>query len=110
MPPVSTARNCRPPHSCPHKCEPQEFPACWPTMERPLRVRRLKKVDLPTFGRPTMATSGSAAAPGSGGTTDLRYFAKTCLLSPAAPKARRPLLIPNPLYAIQVEHPVAADQ
>ena len=39
-------------------------------------VSRLKSVDLPTLGRPTIATRGSAAAPGSLGKTDLRYFAK----------------------------------
>jgi hypothetical protein len=30
-------------------------------------------VDLPTLGRPTIATSGSAAASAEAGITDLRY-------------------------------------
>ena len=43
-----------------------------PTIERRLLVNRLKRVDLPTLGRPTMATNGSASAPGRTGITDLR--------------------------------------
>jgi hypothetical protein len=39
------------------------MPGSSPTIERRLLVSRLKSVDLPTLGRPTMATSGSAAAP-----------------------------------------------
>src|SRR5271157_1453793 len=69
------------------------MPDSSPTIERRLPVSRLKSVDLPTLGRPTTATSGrrsngrrpvrgdpgSAAAPVLPGTTDLRYFANTCL-------------------------------
>src|ERR1035438_9098778 len=57
------------------------MPGSSPTMERRLCVSRLNKVDLPTLGRPTMATSGSASAPAFLGTTDLRYVGKTCLQS-----------------------------
>jgi len=45
-------------------------------MDRRLFVNRLNSVDLPTLGRPTMATSGSASAPGRVGITDLRYVGK----------------------------------
>jgi len=34
-------------------------------------------VDLPTLGRPTMATSGKAPAAALAGTTDLRYVGKS---------------------------------
>src|SRR6185437_8201792 len=34
------------------------MPGSSPTMERRVRVSRLKSVDLPTFGRPTIATKG----------------------------------------------------
>jgi len=37
-------------------------------------VSRLKSVDLPTFGRPTMATSGSAEALACAATADLRLL------------------------------------
>src|ERR1039458_4426106 len=57
------------------------MPGSSPTMERRLCVSRLNRVDLPTLGRPTMATSGSASAPAFLGTTDLRYVGKTCLQS-----------------------------
>ena len=38
------------------------MPGSSPTMERRLLVTRLKRVDLPTFGRPQMAKSGAAAS------------------------------------------------
>jgi hypothetical protein len=53
-------------------------------MERREWVKRLKSVDLPTFGRPTMATTGNACAPALLGTTDLRYVGKTNLQLPQA--------------------------
>jgi hypothetical protein len=37
------------------------MPGSSPTMERRDPVRRLKRVDLPTLGRPTMAKTGSVA-------------------------------------------------
>src|SRR5208337_3384108 len=52
------------------------IPGSSPTIERRLFVSRLNKVDLPTFGRPTMATSGSDSVPDLAGSPDLRYFAK----------------------------------
>src|ERR1700727_174275 len=52
------------------------IPGSSPTIERRLFVNRLNNVDLPTLGRPTMATSGSASAPGRAGITDLRYVGK----------------------------------
>ena len=57
-------------------------------MERRLWVSRLKSVDLPTLGRPTMATSGSARRRRVPGTTDLRYVGKTHLQSPRAAPAK----------------------
>ncbi len=38
------------------------MPGSSPTMERRERVRRLKSVDLPTLGRPTMAKMGPESA------------------------------------------------
>src|ERR1039458_1219365 len=55
------------------------IPGSSPTIERRLPVIRLNRVLLPTFGRPTIATNGSFAAPNFTGTTDLRYVGKTCL-------------------------------
>src|SRR5579859_8177089 len=52
------------------------IPGSSPTIDRRLFVNRLNSVDLPTLGRPTMATSGSASAPGRAGITDLRYVGK----------------------------------
>src|SRR5579863_4103438 len=54
------------------------MPGSSPTMERRLPVRRLKSVDLPTLGRPTIAIRGKAAAPGLVGITDLRKVGKNC--------------------------------
>ena len=55
------------------------IPGSSPTIDRRLPVSRLNSVDLPTLGRPTMATSGSLAAPALTGTTDLRYVGKAFL-------------------------------
>src|SRR6185437_11164578 len=52
------------------------IPGSSPTIDRRLFVNRLNNVDLPTLGRPTIATSGSASAPGRAGITDLRYVGK----------------------------------
>src|SRR5579859_967580 len=52
------------------------IPGSSPTIDRRLCVSRLKSVDLPTLGRPTIATSGSASEPAFLGTTDLRYVGK----------------------------------
>src|SRR5580698_5586829 len=57
------------------------MPGSSPTMERRLWVKRLNSVDLPTLGRPTMATRGNVSAPGRADTTDLRYVGKTSLRS-----------------------------
>ncbi len=60
------------------------IPGSSPTIDRRLPVSRLKSVLLPTLGRPTMATRGSAAAPALAGTTDLRYVGKLFSLSAIA--------------------------
>src|ERR1700722_8812285 len=52
------------------------IPGSSPTIDRRLAVNRLKSVLLPTLGRPTIATSGTFAAPAFTGTTDLRYVGK----------------------------------
>src|ERR1700678_2338710 len=52
------------------------IPGSSPTIDRRLAVSRLNSVLLPTLGRPTIATSGSFAAPAFAGTTDLRYVGK----------------------------------
>jgi hypothetical protein len=51
-------------------------------MERRECVRRLKSVDLPTLGRPTIATSGKRELAGVEGTTDLWYLDTKILLLP----------------------------
>src|SRR5271168_26427 len=50
------------------------MPGSSPTIERRECVSRLKSVDFPTLGRPTIATSGSCELAGVEGTTDLWYF------------------------------------
>src|ERR1700675_3665689 len=58
------------------------IPGSSPTMERRECVRRLKRVDLPTLGRPTIATSGKRELAGVEGTTDLWYLDKGNLQLP----------------------------
>ncbi len=48
------------------------MPDSSPTMERREPVRRLKRVDLPTLGRPTIARTGRAGGPAFGGTASRR--------------------------------------
>src|ERR1700677_580615 len=88
------------------------MPGSLPTIERRLPVRRLSSVDLPTLGRPTMATSGSVPAAGLVGVPDLRYFAKTCLQSMLALRPGRAGRgsVPNAVYAVEVENCVAAHE
>jgi hypothetical protein len=47
------------------------MPGSSPTMERRSPTSRLKSVDFPTFGRPTIATSGSTAAARGSNTSSL---------------------------------------
>src|ERR1051325_6257783 len=55
-PPVSTSQKRRPPHSASPKWRSRVVPACWETIASlPPRIR-LKRVDFPTLGRPTIAT------------------------------------------------------
>src|ERR1700691_1711993 len=61
------------------------IPGSSPTIDRRLAVNRLNSVLLPTLGRPTIATSGSFAAPVFTGTTDLRYVGKG---TPAAKQSK----------------------
>ena len=60
MPPVSTSRNLRPLHSQSQKMRSRVTPGVSSTMARRWPVSLLKIVDLPTLGRPTMATMGFA--------------------------------------------------
>ena len=55
-PPVSTTENSRPFHSHFPYCRSRVVPASSLTMAFLDLVRRLKRVDLPTLGRPTIAT------------------------------------------------------
>src|SRR5208337_4942846 len=58
IPPVSTTRNSCPRHSASPYRRSRVMPDSSPTMARRDPVRWLNSVDLPTLGRPTMATSG----------------------------------------------------
>src|SRR5208337_715223 len=58
IPPVSTTRNSCPRHSASPYRRSRVMPGSFPTMARREPVSRLNSVDLPTLGRPTMATSG----------------------------------------------------
>ena len=55
-PPVSTTENSRPFHEHLPYWRSRVVPATSLTIARRLCVRRLKRVDLPTLGRPTIAT------------------------------------------------------
>src|SRR5665213_321218 len=81
------------------------MPGSSPTMERRLCVRRLNSVDLPTLGRPTMATRGSPSEPGLLGTTDLRYVGKlrlhNGLPTPRKPRPQNQALFHSKLSACQ---------
>ena len=60
MPPVSTRENLRPHHSASPKMRSRVTPGVSSTMESRCPTILLNKVDLPTLGRPTMATIGFA--------------------------------------------------
>ena len=57
-PPVSTSQNCRPFHSASPKWRSRVVPASVGDDRLAAAEMRLKSVDLPTLGRPTMATVG----------------------------------------------------
>src|SRR5690348_15774566 len=88
------------------------MPGSSPTMERRLLVSRLNSVDLPTFGRPTMATSGKFSAPARAGITDRRYVGKMFLrlLTRDWDLAGRFALVPDPRYSVGVERVIYANQ
>src|SRR5262245_39821484 len=64
-PPVSTSQNLRPFHSAGAKCRSRVTPGCASTIAWRRPMMRLNSVDLPTFGRPMIATVGTVIA-GSG--------------------------------------------
>ena len=57
------------------------------TIERRVPVSRLKIVDLPTLGRPTMTTDGSFSVI-DGDTTNLKRAAREVLLYPTGDRNR----------------------
>src|SRR3954468_18804511 len=59
-PPVSTSTKRRPFHSVSISLRSRVTPDCSCTTASRVPVRRLTRVDLPTFGKPTMATLGRA--------------------------------------------------
>ncbi len=59
MPPVSTSSNVRDLHSTSPKMRSRVMPGSSPTIDFREPVSRLKSVDLPTLGRPIIATSGA---------------------------------------------------
>ena len=60
MPPVSTNSNQRPSYSSRVEMRSRVTPAVGSTMEIRRRASMFSKLDLPTLGRPTMATLGKA--------------------------------------------------
>jgi hypothetical protein len=58
MPPVSTTVNARPFHSLSASMRSRVVPGVSSTTASREPASRLNKVDLPTLGRPTSATSG----------------------------------------------------
>ncbi len=60
MPPVSTISKVLPHHSHSAYSRSRVTPGVSSTMDSRLPTRRLKSIDLPTLGRPTMATRGFA--------------------------------------------------
>jgi len=56
MPPVSTSLNILPFHSTSSYLRSRVIPASKSTIAERLRHKRLKSVDFPTLGRPTMET------------------------------------------------------
>jgi hypothetical protein len=65
-PPVSTTVKRRPFHSAVPYTRSRVVPGMSSTIASRCPMRRLKSVDLPTLGRPTIATTGSEAD-GAGG-------------------------------------------
>src|SRR5678815_132004 len=59
MPPVSTSQKLRPAQSVSAKCRSRVVPASSDTMALSSPTMRLKSADLPTFGRPMSATTGT---------------------------------------------------
>ena len=62
-PPVSTRENCLPHHSASPKIRSLVTPGVSSTMDSLRPTILLNKVDLPTLGRPTMATIGFGIFP-----------------------------------------------
>jgi len=62
MPPVSMMRIWRPRHSASPYRRSRVMPGSSPTIARREPTMRLNSVDLPTLGRPTMASVGTPAA------------------------------------------------
>ena len=58
IPPVSTTSKARPFQFIGPYMRSRVMPGSSVTMDRRWPIKRLKRVDLPTFGRPTMAISG----------------------------------------------------
>src|SRR3990167_5118825 len=59
MPPVSMTMNLRRPMRASPYCRSRVMPGKSDTNAARVRVSRLNKVDFPTLGRPTMATTGN---------------------------------------------------
>src|SRR5436309_4525647 len=63
MPPVSISSKKRPPDSTTVATRSRVTPAVGSTMAMRLPASQLNSDDLPTFGRPTIATTGTATGP-----------------------------------------------
>jgi hypothetical protein len=65
------------------------MPGSSPTMERRSPTSRLKSVDFPTFGRPTIATSGTSA-PTAGAAEPPSMFSGSLVITVVS-RVRRPV-------------------
>src|SRR2546425_2392759 len=98
-PPVSTSVNSRPRHSAVAYSRSRVVPGSSSTMATRSPTRRLKSVDLPTFGRPTMATRPRLTELSLGGEllSALLHFEKRVHRGRAATDKADAVLTPQPL-------------
>src|SRR3989442_1323652 len=98
-PPVSTSVNSRPRHSAVAYRRSRVVPGSSSTMATRSPTRRLKSVDLPTFGRPTMATRPRLTELSVGGEflSALLHFEKRVHRGRAAADEADAIFAPQPL-------------
>ena len=100
-PPVSTSRKVTPFQSHRSSLRSRVTPAVWCTTAARLWVRRLTSVDLPTFGKPTIATvpallTSSGAVPSSSSSVTATTVSRPEGRRPAALLVQRDEPVPEP--------------